>query len=55
MKFFESTNAKVFGGETYVTGQKEKLTVTAVDSDGRVATVQESLTEDEARAPSGKL
>ena len=55
VKFFESTNAKVFGGESYVTGQKEKLTVTAVDANGRVATVQESLTEDEARALSGKL
>lgn len=55
VKFFESTNAKVFEKETYLFGTTASLTISAMDVENRVATISETLTEDEARALTGKL
>ena len=55
VKFFESTNAKVFKGENVLFGQTAALTISAVDADKRCMTVSESLTADDARELTGKL
>ena len=55
VKFFESTNAKVFKGETYLFGTTAKLTIAGCDEAGRSVTVTEALTADDARELSGKL
>jgi len=55
VKFFESTNAKVFKGDAYLFGTTAKLTIAACDEAGRCVTVSETLTTDDARELSGKL
>lgn len=55
VKFFESTNAKVFKGDAYLFGTTAKLTITGCDEAGRSVTVTEALTADDARELSGKL
>ena len=55
VKFFESTNAKVFKGETYLYGATASLTITACDEANRTVTVAETLSADDARELSGKL
>ena len=55
VKFFESTNAKVFKTENYLYGTTAALTVATVDAAGRCITVAESLTTDAARELTGKL
>ncbi len=55
VKFFESTNAKVFKGESYLFGTTAKLTIAGCDEAGRSVTVTEALTADDARELSGKL
>ena len=55
VKFFESPNAKVFKGETYLFGTTAKLTIASCDEAGRSVTVTEALTADDARELSGKL
>lgn len=54
VKFFESTNAKVFTAESALCTGVTQLTLTAVDAAARCITVSESLTPDQARALSGK-
>ncbi len=55
VKFFESTNAKVFKGETYLFGATASLTISACDEANRTVTVAETLTAADARELSGKL
>ncbi len=55
VKFFESTNAKVFKGETYLFGATARLTIASCDEAERSVTVTENLTADDARELSGKL
>lgn len=55
VKFFESSNAKVFRQESYLYGTTAALNVTAVDAPSRCVTVSQSLTPEEARALTGKL
>lgn len=56
IKFFESTNAKIFTGDTYLFGTTASLTAAAaVDVTNRTITVSATLTEDDARALAGKL
>ena len=55
VKFFESTNAKVFKGDTYLFGATASLTITDMDVDTRTATITETLTEDDARSLTGRL
>ena len=55
VKFFESTNAKVFKGEPYLFGTTASLTIASCDEAGRSVTVSEALTADDARELSGKL
>lgn len=55
VKFFESTNAKVFKKETYLFGTTESLNITATDAPNRTVTVDATLTEDDARVLTGKM
>lgn len=55
VKFFESTNAKVFAAEQYLFGTTANLTITGMDVATRTATISNTLTEDDARALTGKL
>lgn len=55
VKFFESTNAKVFQNQTYLYGTTASLTVTAVDAANRSVTVSNTISEDVARELTGKL
>ena len=55
VKFFESTNAKVFEGDAYLYGTTASLTITAMDVASRTATISNTMTEDEARELTGKL
>lgn len=55
VKFFESTNAKVFKGDTYIFGTTATLTISNMDVASRTATISETLTEDEARSLTGRL
>ncbi len=55
VKFFESTNAKVFAPESELCQGIQSLTMTALDVDERALTVAETLTEAQARELSGKL
>ena len=55
VKFFESTNAKVFNGDTYIFGTTTQLTITDMDVDTRTATISDTLTEDDARSLTGRL
>lgn len=55
VKFFESTNAKVFKSESYLFGTTAKLTIASCDEASRAVTVSEALTTDDARELSGKL
>jgi N4-gp56 family major capsid protein len=55
VKFFESTNAKTFGANTYIVGTIANLTITDMDVATRTATISNTLTEDDARALTGKL
>lgn len=55
VKFFESTNAKVFKGDAYLFGTTAKLTIAGCDEAGRSVTVTEALTADDTRELSGKL
>lgn len=55
VKFFESSNAKVFRQESYLYGATAALNVTAVDEEERCVTVSQSITPEEARMLTGKL
>lgn len=55
VKFFESSNAKTFEASTYLYGTQKQLTLTALDVDTRTMTVSETITEDDARALTGKM
>lgn len=61
VKFFESTNAKTFGAETYLfpaangMSAVTNLVLTAYDHDTRTGTFSTTLTEDQARALAGKM
>lgn len=55
VKFFESTNAKVFKKDAYLFGATESLTISAVDAPNRTVTISNTLTEDDARALTGKM
>lgn len=55
VKFFESTNAKVFKAESYLFGTTAALTMSALEADKRCMTVSETLTDDDARALTGKM
>lgn len=55
VKFFESTNAKVFKAESYLFGTTAALTMSALEADKRCMTVSEPLTDDDARALTGKM
>lgn len=55
VKFFESTNAKVFKKDTYLFGTTESLAISAVDAANRTVTVSTAMTEDDARALTGRM
>lgn len=55
VKFFESTNAKVFRKDTYLFGTTESLAISAVDATNRTVTVSTAMTEDDARALTGRM
>lgn len=55
VKFFESTNAKVFRKDTYLFGTTESLAISAVDAANRTVTVSTAMTEDDARALTGRM
>ena len=55
VKFFESTNAKVFKGDTYIFGTTSELTITDMDVPTRTATISNAMTEDDARNLTGRL
>lgn len=55
VKFFESTNAMVFKSQTYIYGTKASLTATAFDAATKCMTVSDSISEDDARAMTGRL
>lgn len=56
VKFYESTNAKTFNAETYLYGTTAKLTASAnFDAAARMMTVSTVISEDDARALTGKL
>lgn len=55
VKFFESTNAKVFKAAAYLYGTKGSLTVASIDTAARTITVSDAISEDEARALTGKM
>lgn len=55
VKFFESTNAMKFKAETYLFGSTASLTVSGADVDNRTMTYTGTMTEDDARALTGKM
>ena len=55
VKFFESTNAKVFKPEMYLFGTTSTLTMTALDGANRCMTVSETIPESGQRELTGKL
>ena len=56
VKFFESTNAKVFKNETYLTGTIADITATSnFNALDRSFSYSATITEDQARAMTGKL
>ncbi len=55
VKFYVSTNAKKFEDEDYLAYNIESLTISGLDKETRKATLVTTLTEDEARAMTGKL
>lgn len=55
VKFYESTNAKVFKTKTYLYGTKTQLTATAFDAATKCMTVSDTITADEARELTGQL
>lgn len=55
VKFFESSNAKVFKKDTYLFGITESLAISAVDAANRTVTVSTAMTEDDARALTGRM
>lgn len=55
VKFFESTNAKVFTAESYLYGTTASLTMASLDTAARAMVVSESITEEDARALTGRL
>ena len=55
VKFFESTNAKVFGTAAYLYGAKADLTLASLDVADKCMVVSDTLTEDDARALTGLL
>ena len=55
VKFFESTNAKVFSTQSYLYGTTSSLTLVSLDTAARAIVVSESITEEDARALTGKL
>jgi len=55
VKFYESSNAKVFKNEAYLFGTTASLTVVAVDAAARKVTFSNTITHDNARALTGKL
>jgi len=55
VKFFESTNAMVYGAEEALCGGISALTIGKVQADGRTAFFTENMTADEARELTGKL
>lgn len=55
VKFFESTNAKVFDGDTYLYGSSASLTVSGGNATTRQVNFSAALTEDDARSLTGKL
>lgn len=54
VKFVETTEAKVFYGNDFVTGKIETFQITAVDSTRKVISVAETMTESEASALTGR-
>lgn len=54
VKFFESTNAKVFAAQSAIVEGVASLTVSSVDVSRMALAVTESLTPDQARALAGK-
>lgn len=55
VKFFESTNAKVYEAAAYLFGTTASLTITACDEANRTVTISESINADDARALTGKM
>ncbi len=55
VKFFESTNAKVFEAQSYLFGTTLKWTLAALDLGAKCITVSDTITEDAAREMTGKL
>ena len=55
VKFFESTNAKTFVGDTYLFGTTASLAISGGDAATRTFSFSGAITEDEARAMTGKL
>lgn len=55
VKFYVSTNAKKFEDEDYLAYSIASLTISDLDQQTRKATLATTLTEDEARAMTGKL
>lgn len=55
VKFFESTNAKVFDGSGYVYGTTASFSVTSLDATKKILTYSATLSPDAAREMVGKL
>ena len=55
VKFFETSNAKVFEDAAYIFGSTASLSISAVNYDTRTVTVSNAFTHDDARAMAGKL
>lgn len=56
VKFYESTNAKVFAADTYLYDEVAALTANAsYDTEKRCMTIKETLTPDQARELTGKM
>lgn len=55
VKFFESTNAKVFKGDTYIFGTTANLNIESMDVASRTAVITETLSADDARSLTGRL
>lgn len=55
VKFFESTNAMVFNGDSYLYGTTANLTVSGGNAETRTVKFSTTITEDDARALTGKL
>ena len=55
VKFFESTNAKVYEAASYLYGTTAALNIATIDAANRAVTINETMTEDDARALTGKM